>query len=1014
MIPISLTIQGLYSYQQPQTIQFDRLIDAQLFGIFGAVGSGKSSILEAISFALYGETERLNNRDNRAYNMMNLKSNELLIDFVFRNHDEQVYRFLVKGKRHGKDFDKVNTFERTAYRWVESLWRPLESNMATELLGLTYENFRRTIIIPQGKFQEFLQLGDKERSNMLKEIFQLHKYEFFYQTTSLERKNNESLNQLKGKLSGYEEEDEELLDSKSAQLKAEEKLLTQQQEALRGQELKFQLLDRLKGLHEERVVQLKKLQSLEARKGYYEGLETQLNAYEYARDHFKETLRTLQDNQNQLGQSQQQRDKTLQQLTAVEERLHGLQEGYQLAADAFSRLEDQTLLLQDYQTLRQLHGVKQELGVLNGRMEKGTQVVASAREAKTTAEEIWQQQKQNLAAARASIPDTSMVVPMTQWYHTRDNYQRQYDALEKQRDAIRLLVGQTREQLQEAKVKDTDKEALQQLLQQQSDVMHHIKIQLKLGEYSQALQPGFPCPLCGATDHPQLLEMADVQEQLLLVEAQQRQTQRELDAHQASVQAAGLLKERLRGYEEQETRLQQEMNQLTRTMYAHKEAFGWPDFDPMDAGLLQSYVEQVALDKKHVEELEQAVEKAEQRLTKSRTELERYESILQKLTLEQASLAAGEQTLCGQLQKLHAGFLEETDVTALDALISQLKSELSLVKQRYEESRTSLDEYRLRRSTLVAQENTMKEQQEVFMDLGASLRMTLDEALSSSSFTSLDQVKEVLAQELKVSSVRAELNAFLQQLHSAAQLLELTQQKLDGHEFDAPAFGRLMHSLEGLRQSVQEGQEQFIANKAAYARAIKRVQEKKALLKHLETIEQRAEQLSTLKNLFKGNGFVNYISTAYLHNLCQTANERFFKLTRQQLRLEINEKNDFQIRDFLNNGKLRSVKTLSGGQTFQASLSLALALAESVQQQVRSRQNFFFLDEGFGSLDKESLLTAFDTLKSLRKENRIVGIISHVEELQQEIDVYLRVFNNPDQGSLILTNSETFAKAKRP
>src|SRR5690606_35218867 len=141
-------------------------------------------------------------------------------------------------------------------------------------------------------------------------------------------------------------------------------------------------------------------------------------------------------------------------------------------------------------------------------------------------------------------------------------------------------------------------------------------------------------------------------------------------------------------------------------------------------------------------------------------------------------------------------------------------------------------------------------------------------------------------------------------------------------------------------------------------------------------------------------------------NLCEIANGRFYKLTRQQLRLEVTDKNEFQVRDYLNNGKVRSVKTLSGGQTFQASLSLALALAESVQQQNRANQNFFFLDEGFGSLDKESLQTAFETLKALRKENRIVGIISHVEELQQEIDIFLNIINDPFAGSKIIGNWE--------
>ena len=113
------------------------------------------------------------------------------------------------------------------------------------------------------------------------------------------------------------------------------------------------------------------------------------------------------------------------------------------------------------------------------------------------------------------------------------------------------------------------------------------------------------------------------------------------------------------------------------------------------------------------------------------------------------------------------------------------------------------------------------------------------------------------------------------------------------------------------------------------------------------------------------------------------------------------EDNNFRVRDFMNGGKVRSIKTLSGGQTFQASLSLALALADNIQKITESNQNFFFLDEGFGSLDKESLNIVFDSLKSLRKENRIVGIISHVEEMQQEIESHLYIENHEEQGSVI-------------
>src|SRR6476469_5034233 len=188
MIPVSLSIKGLYSYQQEQKIEFNKLLEGQLFGIFGAVGSGKSSILEAISFA-------------------------------FLNNDENEYWFTVRGKRNTKNIENVNTLERKAYKKVNNDWHPLESASAEHIIGLSYDNFRRTIIIPQGKFQEFLQLGDRDRTNMLKEIFQLNKYEFFYQTTALEKKNNEAIFSLQGALSEFESVNAELIFEKDNLLK---------------------------------------------------------------------------------------------------------------------------------------------------------------------------------------------------------------------------------------------------------------------------------------------------------------------------------------------------------------------------------------------------------------------------------------------------------------------------------------------------------------------------------------------------------------------------------------------------------------------------------------------------------------------------------------------------------------------------------------------------------------------------------------------------------------------------
>ncbi|MEZ4684628.1 MAG: AAA family ATPase [Bacteroidia bacterium] len=118
MLPKKLTIQGLYAFpDKPQIIDFERLTEAQLFGIFGATGSGKSSILEAISYALYGETDRLNKNDRRNYNMLNLRANRLWIDFEFLGgqQEQEHFRFTAEIKRRKSSFEETSAPRREAF-----------------------------------------------------------------------------------------------------------------------------------------------------------------------------------------------------------------------------------------------------------------------------------------------------------------------------------------------------------------------------------------------------------------------------------------------------------------------------------------------------------------------------------------------------------------------------------------------------------------------------------------------------------------------------------------------------------------------------------------------------------------------------------------------------------------------------------------------------------------------------------------------------------------------------------
>jgi exonuclease SbcC len=227
------------------------------------------------------------------------------------------------------------------------------------------------------------------------------------------------------------------------------------------------------------------------------------------------------------------------------------------------------------------------------------------------------------------------------------------------------------------------------------------------------------------------------------------------------------------------------------------------------------------------------------------------------------------------------------------------------------------------------------------------------------------------------------------------------EQQLEGKTYDPLAHEQLKLEINGLKILLEDLNRQKGAIETIVKNLKQALDESAKLKAELNILATRRENLKTLADMFRGQGFVNFVSTLHLQNLVNSANDRFYRLTRQQLKLELDSENNFRIRDYLNEGQWRNVKTLSGGQTFQASLCLALALADNIQQLNQNGQNFFFLDEGFGTLDRESLELVFETLKSLRRENRIVGVISHVEDLQQELSAWLRITRDDDHGSRI-------------
>jgi len=1020
MIPISLTIKGLFSYQREQRIYFDRLIEGQLFGIFGAVGSGKSSILEAIAFALYGETERLNTRDDRNYNMMNLKSDELLIDFSFANFDDKQYRFIVKGRRNGKRFDKVSAFERAAYCQINGIWEPLAENTAESIIGLSYENFRRTIIIPQGKFQEFLQLTDKARTDMLKDIFQLNKYEFFHQTASLERKNNEILQRLSGRLSGYEEVTMDVLVEAEDFLKEIGGILESLNNEFVRIENDAKNLESRKRLFEELYRVENEYNALQLKRKEYEDLRANLSDYEYCERHFKADLQRLEELQIGI----RKRDESLRdyqhKLKLCDTALMELQQEYATISLKHQELEQLNLKKVDYLTGIQIRKERDEIDLLNDRITKGSVFLDRANLEKGRLEKEAANLRDRLQIKKEEKPDISALAEVKSWFVQQKIYKKAVqDNLAALSDVDNALTGieQSIEKLildeltsipqdHEAALKNRKNE-LSQSLEDHQEHMNHLQLQVKLGDFAAALHRGEACPLCGSLEHPQIIALDDVELQLKELNNRCQQLKTDKLRVEETIQTLNILKANKLTELKKKEEIQHKHSTDVEILEQHVKLFVWENFDQENHESIDELLNAYKLLEGEMERLEKALDVNETQRKKVEADRIQYENAIRKIVENERIKTGSLNLLMKQLKIVSLEEIETLSIEGLSAEVMRIDREVETVVKTHHALQNALQEQQQLKITLDTRLNSVMESLTAEGERLVFVEQQLGTALGKSKFSNIDDVKALLALPIMVDEVRNEMETFFRKLFNAKELYEKLDEQLQGEDFDEERFVEVLKLQQSLRERIQEEQERYIGAKNGRERLLKQLKEKQTLLHTLEEVQRRAQNLNMLKNLFKGSGFVSYISSVYLQQLCDVANKRFYKLTQQQLKLEINERNEFQVRDYLNDGKLRLAKTLSGGQTFQASLSLALALAESVQQQNRAKQNFFFLDEGFGSLDKESLAVAFDTLKTLRNENRIVGIISHVDELKQEIDVYLQVKNDPITGTETAGNWES-------
>lgn len=974
MIPVRLTIQGLYSYQEAQTIDFTQLTQAGLFGLFGAVGSGKSSILEAITFAIYGKTERLNQSgDNRYYNMMNLKSNELLIDFEFRSGSE-LYRSIVKGKRNSKQFDNVPSLKRSAYRLQEGAWLPVELGELERSIGLNYDHFKRTVIIPQGRFQEFLQLGGADRTQMMKELFHLDRFEFSMQTAALESTNMQERKLLEDRLQQLGRVTEEDLAALQEQLEQMEREDARTKQLLDAALQKRDQLKQIQALELKWMEAKERMEGLKAEQSEICVLEAEQVKLEYIQQHFLQVIeqeRSLERREKELLDGLQQDQAALQ---STELRLKEVGVQFEQVTKLYEQRHSRTMevaAMEKWAKVLQFRaavkGFEQDYAQLQPQVDRH---LAQVNAAKQAAEQL----EANLSALKATMPDGLRLSQAKSWL-------QQSESLELQLRQIleRLEALPTDEALRAQRTR------LEQQLHQEEQQYQHLLVQQRLQEVAETLRSGTACPLCGSETHPKPLSNEPMHAVLL-------QSQRAIQERRTQIESLQT---------QQVTREQLEMqtSELLKSKQAHRLRNQWPEWK----ALIE--VEQAFAQWERMQSQEKAMEqqRRQQRQLEaaSRTDWENAQTAVERLLVRiregKNTIAVWSEDVPEEMQQR----LQVVEATQLRAQIESIKQERVEVEQRYTQGAKQHEQLQKDVSRL----NGLVEHgqaQLVHVRLQRKERHEqLDVLLLEAPFDRMDQVYERLPLLKGLPEMRTRVQTFHAHWNRVETELKNDTQRLGDQRFDADAFQQVQQELEALQLQHAEGLRQLGALKSRLEETTKKHQQQTEWNRQLELLEHRAENLRIMRQLFRASGFVNYISSIFLHELCHAANERFHRLSRQQLTLEIDKDNAFLVRDFLNGGKRRHVKTLSGGQTFQAALCLALALSERIQQNQPAGQHFFFLDEGFGSLDKSALNTVFETLKTLRSEQRIVGVISHVEEMQQEMETHLAIVLDAERGSLL-------------
>lgn len=1125
MRPVHLSLAGLQSYREKQEVDFAKLSDAGVFGIFGPTGSGKSSILDAMTLALYGKVERAPGGTQGIINQMESACSVAFTFELSGGARTDRYRVERSYKRSGdasvnQSVTRLVQLEPSGPVVLADKAKEVDARIQ-QILGLSMQDFTRAVVLPQGKFAEFLSLKGVERRHMLERLFHLEQYgdALGARVGAGVREADMAVKQAEAEQLGLGNASQEALQdavlslskAETAALEARSRFQSAEREAHDKRAL-WKLLQERNGLEQESLLLATDKSAVQADEMLLQlAVQAQrvshfLREWEEAAKEREQAARALEDAEQQYAR-QTERCALIKDQYASAQKLLADQEG-----PLGERLSD----------IRQAMVLHEELDAVQRSLDEASMYADSlARKEKETAEQLVREQERYGKALLLQQELKARLSALSIPSGRREQLQQAVLAVNKLENARKhaaaaeeelLAAREQSRSLQEAgsqarAAREESGRLLEELAEQGATLFNRLEVlaleadglvrvatdgeeeeqkrereelrRTLAGQLALDLKEGEACPVCGSLSHPVhkaggaenrpsapvegklassgaarwrslLMDAKDLgisarthstslraeRDQLgVLPDAGGRMAQSEVAAS-VQLDTGGplpLLKEA----EERLDRCRQDLDGLLQETdrWSRDLRSAAARLRRDETTLAEHQARQDAVTKAgevvsaRVVSLRQLLETEERSWTLSFPELlpeqvqAQWDQLQEGLRLQDelmARLAKAEPVLedmSGSLKRLQEeaaghereriaaaarvqGFLSGTEERRAK-LILLLGAELPR-----KETAELLDSLAARLREMKEREANLRRELEVrqveLNDASGRLaasrqaRISADSALdrakshgerelATSGFETAEQASAATLSGEALRTLEARISAYKEAQLKLKTALDAVNTQIGERKLTEAEWEQCESALAEARQADEAALE-------LKARAVRDMEElNRRHTRWLALEEERQGALGRLRNLQKlqtvlrGNAFVEFMAMEQLLQVSRAASERLGQLTRRRYALETDSTGGFIIRDDANGGLRRPVSTLSGGETFLTSLSLALALSAQIQLNGTHPLEFFFLDEGFGTLDPELLETVVHALEKLHMEQLTVGVISHVPELKSRL-----------------------------